>query len=91
MMETIKLLFTLGGLNKQVKQLVKTCHKCQIRKKAGKKKYGLLPPKNTEFIRWNRVNVDFLGPKSVVNANGYTYEVHAMTMVDLVNGWFEQQ
>ena len=37
--ETIKLDFTWNGLNKQVKQLVKTCHECQICKRAGKKKY----------------------------------------------------
>ena len=50
MIETIKLVFTWSGLNKQVRQLVKTCHECQMYKKAGKKKYSLLPPKTAESI-----------------------------------------
>ena len=75
MIETIKLVFTWSGLNKQAKQLVKTCHECQMCKKAGKKKYGLLPPMNVELKRWNRVNVDLWGPKSIVNVNGYTYKI----------------
>ena len=57
-------------------------------KRVGKKRYGLLPPKNAESIRWNRVNVDLWGTKSVVN--GYTCKLHVMTMVDPVTGWFEQ-
>ena len=44
-------------------------------KKVDKKKYGLLPPKNAESMRWNRVNVDLWGPKSVVNMNRYTYKL----------------
>ena len=42
-------------------------------------------------MRWNRVNVDLWGPKSIVNVNGYIYEIHIMTMVDPVTGWFEQR
>ena len=64
MIETIKLVFTWIGLNKQVKKLVSTCHQCQMCKKAGKKKHGLLLPKTAEMIRWNRVNVD-LGAQSL--------------------------
>ena len=60
-------------------------------KKASKKKYGLLPPKIAESIRWSRVNVDLWEPKLVVEVNSYTYEVHVMTTVDPVTGWFEQQ
>ena len=91
MIETIKLVFTWSGLNKQVVKLVKICHECQMSKKAGKKKYGLLPPKTAETTRWNRVNVDLWGPKSIVNKNGWTYELHIMTIVDSVTGWFEQR
>ena len=40
MIESInKLVFTWNELNKQPKELVKTCHECQMCKKAGKKKY----------------------------------------------------
>ena len=91
MIKTIELVFTWSGLNKQVKELVRTYHECQICKRAGKKKYGLLPPKTGESIRWNRVNVDLWGPKSVVNVNGFTCELYVMTMVDLITGWFEQR
>ena len=91
MIKTIKLVFTWSGLNKQVKELVKTCHEYQKCKRAGKKKYGLLPPKTAESTRWNIVNIDLWGPKSVVNTNGFTYELHVMTMVDPVTGWFEQR
>ena len=80
MIETIKLVFTWSGLNKQVKELVRTYHECHLCKQAGKKKYGLLPPKIAESIRWNRVNIDLWGPKSVVKVNGFTYELHLMTM-----------
>ena len=55
-------------------------------KKADKTKHGLLPPKNAKSMRWNRVNVDLLGPKLVMHVNGYTYELHTMAMVDPVTG-----
>ena len=57
-------------------------------KKGGNKKYGLLQEKKGEVIKWSRVNVDLWGPKSVNNGE-YTYQVHVMTMVDPVTGWFE--
>ena len=57
-------------------------------KKVGKKKYGLLPPKDNTSICWNIVNVDLWGPKSVVkNINGMTYEMHVMRMVNPVTSW----
>ena len=70
MLLTIKLAFTWSGLNKQVKNLVKTCHECQMCKRAGKKKFILLPPKDPELMQGNRVNVEICGPKSVVYVNG---------------------
>ena len=60
-------------------------------KKAGKKKYGLLTPKDAESMKWNRVNVDLWDPKLVVNVNGYTYNLRIITMVDPVTDWFEQR
>ena len=89
MINSIRSVFTWNGLNTQVKRLVKTCVTCQMCKKAGKKKYGLLPPKDAESIRWNRINVDLWGPKTIRNVNGLIYELHVMTMVDPVTGWFE--
>ena len=39
--------------------------------------------------KWSRVNADLWGPKKVVNKNGYEYNIHIMTMIDPVTGWFE--
>ena len=87
-------MFTWSELNKQVKDLIKTCHKYQIckktGKKTGKKNYGLLLPKNAKSIQWNRVNIDLWEPKLVVNVNSFTSELHAMAIVDSVTGWFQQ-
>jgi hypothetical protein len=60
MINTIRLVFTWDGLNMQAKRLVKTCATCQMCKKAGKKKYGLLPPKDAKLIRWNQINLDLI-------------------------------
>ena len=51
MIKTIKLVFTWRGLNKQMKELIKTYHKYQMCKRADKKKYELLPPKNAEYVQ----------------------------------------
>jgi hypothetical protein len=51
----------------QVKDRCKTCHECQMSKKGGNKKYGLLQEKKGEVIKWSRVNVDLWGPTSVDN------------------------
>ena len=67
----------------------KSCKECQMSKKNNKTKVGLLPEKKGEVTKWSRVNVDLWGPKTVKNVNGYTYEIHVMTMVDPVTGWFE--
>ena len=70
-------------------QHIKTCDVCQRCKRTNKNKYGLLPEKEGEIIKWSRVNVDLWGPKTVRNKNGYDYQIHVMTMVDPVTGWFE--
>ena len=31
-----------------------------------------------------------MGPKTVKNKNGWNYQIHVMTMVDPVTGWFKQ-
>ena len=88
MESTIRLVYTWPGMRTQVKERCKNCHECQMSKKGGIKKYGLLQEKKGEVIKWSRVNVDLWGPKSVDNGE-YTYQVHVMTMVDPVTGWFE--
>ena len=89
MLETISLVYTWRGLQKQVIDRCKHCKICQMSKKAGKKKYGLLPEKESELTKWKRVNVDLWGPKTIKNVNGFDYELRVMTMVDPVTGWFE--
>ena len=49
MRETIKLVFTWSGLNKQVDKLVKTCHQCQMGKKAGKKSMDYYHPRQQKL------------------------------------------
>jgi positive regulator of sigma E activity len=53
---TIRLVYTWPGMRTQVKERCKTCHECQMRKKCGNKKYGLLQEKKGEVIKWSRVN-----------------------------------
>ena len=89
---SISSVYTWVGLRKDVEHYCKTCDVCQRTKRSRNKiKYGLLPEKEGEITKWSRVNVDLWGPKSIKNKNGYTYEIHIMTMVDPVTGWFEQQ
>ena len=38
-------------------------------KKGGIKKYGLLPEKTGEVIKWSRVNVDLWGPRVLTMEN----------------------
>ena len=89
---SISSVYTWVGLRKDVEHYCKTCDVCQRTKRSRNKiKYGLLPEKEGEITKWSRVNVDLWGPKSIKNKNGFTYEIHIMTMVDPVTGWFEQQ
>ena len=89
MYKTIRILFTWRGLKKDCEDLCRHCKTCQLAKKTNKRKYGLIPEKKGEITKWSRVNVDLWGPKTVNNKNGFSYDVHVMTMVDPVTGWFE--
>jgi hypothetical protein len=86
---SIRSVYTWKNLRRDVQARCKTCHKCQLAKKSGKKKYGHLPPKTAECLMWNRVNVDLWGPATINNKNGKTYKIHVMTMIDPTTGWFE--
>jgi transposase InsO family protein len=88
MEETIKQIFTWKNMSQDIYNLVKTCKMCQLNKTA-RKKYGHLPAKTAEKSEpWNRVNVDMIGPYQVT-AQGKTYELRALTMIDPATGWFE--
>ena len=60
-------LFCLHLEGTQVQQHCKQCKTCQLIKKSGRKKYGLLPVKTAETTKWKRVNVDLWGPATVKN------------------------
>ena len=91
MEDTIRSVCTWPNIRGNVQTHCSTCDKCQRCKKTSKVKHGLLPEKKGEVTKWSRVNVDLWGPKSVVSTNGNTYELHLMTMVDPVTGWFEME
>ena len=92
MEESIRSLYTWKTLRTDVHnhcKHCKHCKTCQLFKTTSKKKYGLLPAKLAEVIKWSRVNVDCWGPKTVKNKNGTNYTIHVLTMIDPVTGWFE--
>ena len=79
-------------MRRDVQQYCKHCIICQLFKKSGRKKYGLLLPAKTPVTtKWKRVNVDLWGPATVKNKNGDDYyKIHIMTMlIDPATGWFE--
>ena len=84
---TIRHVFNWRGLRETIENYCRKCKICQMTKKQ-RKKYGLLPTKETETIPWKRVNVDCVGPYTVRTAQG-VHEMLAMTMIDPVTGWFE--
>lgn len=85
---TLRQTLTWPNLQKDVKQHVRTCRKCQLCKKQ-RKKYGHLPAKEAENPEpWNRVNIDMVGPYTVKTPTK-TYSLRALTMIDPATGWFE--
>ena len=84
MEKSIRTVYTLKGMRRDVQQHCKHCKSCQLFKKSGRKKYGLLPFKTPETTKWRRVNVDLWGSATVND-----YKMHAMTMIDPVTGLFE--
>ena len=76
-------------MRKDIEEKIKTCPTCQKCKRSLNYKYGLLPEKAAEVTKWNRVNLDCWGPKTIKNKNGFDYEIYVLTMVYPVTGWFE--
>ena len=60
---TIRQNFTWPNIRDHVKTFCATCPQCQINKRQ-RKKYGHLPAKEAEYLPWERVNVDLIGPYS---------------------------
>ena len=89
MEKTINRVYTWPKMRKDIEQKIKTCPTCQKCKRSMKNKNGLLPEKEAEVTKWNRVNLDCWGPKTIKQKNGFDYEIYVLTMVDPVTGWFE--
>ena len=60
-----------------------------IKNKRQRKKYGHLPAKEAEYLPWERVNVDLIGPYTVRTKEDSIQELRALTMIDPATGWFE--
>lgn len=88
MEETIASIMYWHGMRTQIKELVKTCDKCQ-KGKTRKRKYGKLPPKDAVTRPWHTVCVDLIGPFDISDHSGNTMEVMCLTIIDPATGWFE--
>ena len=51
-LQTMKSVFTWKNMQKDIKTLYKYCHTCQMNEKMNKNKYGKLPEKLAESIKW---------------------------------------
>ena len=85
---TIRQNFTWPNICDHVKTFCATCPQCQINKRQ-QKKYGHLPAKEAEYLPWERVNVDLIGPYTVQMTEDSTQELRALTMIDPATRWFE--
>ena len=62
MEKSLTSLYYWKNLKKDVHHHCKHCETCQLFKTTRKTKYGLLPAKTAEVVKWSRVNVDLWGP-----------------------------
>ena len=89
--------FCWKGLHNDVEAVLNRCQQCQLYKPASKK-LGLLPPKESEDIPWERLCIDLIGPytigkpkkgsKGTMDYSDVT-TLHCLTMIDPATGWFE--
>ena len=88
MHKTLEQVFWWPNMRANCEHHVSHCKICQLCKSSNKK-YGKLPQKDVEkSVAWNRVNVDLIGPLTVLAKNG-KFELNALTMIDPATGWFE--
>ena len=52
-------------------------------------KYGHLPAKVEEYIPWDKLCVDLIGPYTVTLGKKRVLILHAMTFINPATGWFE--
>ena len=80
---------TWRDLIKDLQKICKECHIFQLLEKSGRKKYGLLSPKEAGCLMWSCVNVDLWGPETIHKKDEITYTLYVMTMIDPITGWFK--
>jgi hypothetical protein len=86
--QTIRLNFNWKNLQKDVEDICKKCHTCQVHKRK-KKKYGHLPEKEAEAEPWERCCVDCIGPYTIKRKNKKSLTLWCVTMIDPATGWFK--
>jgi Integrase zinc binding domain len=84
--------FTFIGLKPMCVKVCKACNICRTLK-ANQKKYSEVPPKvEQELIQWHMLCIDLIGPYSFGDKEKEPkkfIQLHCMTMIDPVTGWFE--
>eukprot|EP00957_Ditylum_brightwellii_P191787 14600175-Ditylum_brightwellii.AAC.1 len=92
---TVRQHFTWNNLRKDVEQMCKKCHTCQLTKKIDPK-IGHLSAKTVEEGPWDILCVDLIGPYTIEskgkNKNGKKKKdltLWCVTVIDPVTSWFE--
>ena len=85
---TIAQSMTWPRLPTECRDFTHVCEVCQCAKK-GTRKYGHLPAKVAEYIPWDKLCVDLIGPYTVTLGKKRVLILHAMTFIDPATGWFE--
>ena len=86
---TIRQHFNWKNLDKTVLDVCTKCPTCQTTKRSTRK-YGHLPPKETEAKPWEIVCVDMIGPYTMRRVDGKNIlTLWALTIIDPATGWFE--
>lgn len=88
--ETIRQHFYWKGMQKDVEKFVRQCPTCQ-KTKVKTKNYGHLPEKNAEYIPWEKLCVDLIGPYKIPNKKTpkKPRKLWCVTMIDPATGWVE--
>ena len=88
MLNTLTSVFYWRGMAKDVERYVRKCPQCQKGKRKNKK-YVKLSEKQVITVPWQVLCTDCIGPYSVKDKNGKTYQFMCVTMIDPATSWFE--
>ena len=70
-----------------VVKCTKACNVCRSLK-SSHKKYGLLPAREPDWVPWEALCIDLIGPYDFGKGKNKLV-LHAMTMINPATGWFE--